>query len=136
MSLPTKTGVPDGLPSGDPPGGSPVTPEGAPSTTEGSYPDKLAPRGVSPITPSERGAPSFASMIQSSYDLPGGACAATGLTVSASLSRLTVPAKAGEAASFCRIATYSRGADRLLVSRATNPIASTPAKSDAAIAMA
>ena len=80
--------------------------------------------------------PSLASMSQSSYDLPGGARAATGRTVSSCLSRLTVTSKAGEAASFCRIATYSCGADRLVASRATNPIASTPATRDAAIAAA
>src|SRR5580704_12455780 len=97
MSLPTKTGAPDGCPVGEPPGGSTVTAYVAPATTAGSYADRLAPRGVSPITPSERGAPSFASMIQSSYDLPGGTCAATGRTVSSCLSRLTVTAKAGEA---------------------------------------
>jgi hypothetical protein len=36
MSLPTKTGVPDGFPVGDPPGGSTVTAYVAPATTAGS----------------------------------------------------------------------------------------------------
>ena len=59
------------------------------------------------MTPSERGAPILGSMSHNSYALPGGAVAATGRTVNSRLSRLTVIANAGEAASFCKMATYS-----------------------------